>query len=327
MSFSGVEVPQVDLSISRTKEPFSARKLLRNIRMNYFYYLLMLPGLLYFLIFHYIPMFGLVIAFKDITPFSGLEGILNQPFVGFKHFEVFFQSYFFTNIMANTLIISGMKMLFTFPAPILLALLINEVRVMWFKRTVQTISYMPHFLSMVIVAGLVMAMLSPEGGLINQLVKATGREPHSFLGDPKAFRWILVITSLWQGVGWSSILYLAAMAGIDPQLYEAAMIDGASKGQQIRHITLPGISHVIVILLIFAVGGLLNAGFEQILLLYSPSVYGVADIIDTFVYRSGLLSMQYSYATAVGFFKSVLAMIMLLGTNWVAHKMGHQGIW
>lgn len=328
MSVSEIEVPRVEIGpVRRGREPFSARRLLRGIRMNYFYYLLMLPGLIYFLIFHYLPMMGIVIAFKNITPFSGLEGIISQPFVGLYHFQIFFKSYFFKSILANTLIISVMKMAFSFPAPIILALLINEVRLLWFKRIVQTISYMPHFLSMVIVAGLVMAMLSTEGGLINQAIKALGGETHGFLSDPKWFRWILVLTTLWQTIGWNSILYLAAMAGIDPQLYEAAMIDGASRWQQIRHITLPGITYVIIILLIFAVGGLLNAGFEQILLLYSPAVYQVGDIIDTYVYRSGLLSMQYSYATAVGLFKSVLAMAMLLTTNWIAHRLGHEGIW
>jgi putative aldouronate transport system permease protein len=327
MTVNQVEIPQVDLRLRRPAEPFSGRRLLKALRLNYFYYLLMLPGLIYFFIFHYVPMFGIIIAFKDISPFSGLEGILTQPFVGFVHFENFFKSYYFTNVMSNTLIISGLKLIFGFPAPIILALLINEVRIKWFKRTVQTISYMPHFLSMVIVAGLVMAMLTTEGGLVNAIIKALGGEPHAFLGDPRYFRWVLVGTSLWQGVGWGSILYLAAMANIDPQLYEAAMIDGANKWQQIWAVTIPGITYVIVILFIFAVGGLLNAGFEQILLLYSPSVYSVADIIDTYVYRAGLLSLQYSYATAVGLFKSILALILLLSTNWLARRLGHSGLW
>jgi len=301
--------------------------LLRAINKNRFYYLLALPGLLYFLIFHYLPMFGIIIAFKDITPFSGLDGILHQPFVGLFHFERWVKSYYFTNVMGNTLVISGMKLLFGFPTPIILALLINEVRVTWFKRTVQTISYMPHFLSMVVVSGMVMNLLSSQGGLVNQIVVGLGGSSHAYLTDPKYFRAILVGSHVWQHVGWGTILYLAAMSGIDPQLYEAAMIDGANKFQQIRHITLPGITFVIIILLIFAIGGLLNAGFEQILLLYSPSVYSVADIIDTYVYRSGLLSMQYSFATAVGVFKSIVAMILLLGANWVARRLGQTGIW
>jgi len=309
------------------KVTYRLRRILVAISRNKFYYLLFAPTLMYLIIFKYLPMLGIVIAFKDITPFSGLEGILHEPFVGLKHFRNFLNSYFFWNIMRNTLIISGLKLLWGFPAPIILALLINEVRNLWFKRIVQTISYLPHFFSMVIVVGLVQIVVGVQGGLVNQIVKFFGGEPQNFLGNPKYFRSILVVTTLWQTVGWGSILYLAAMANINPELYEAAMIDGANKWQQVWAITLPGISHVIVILLIFRIGGLLNAGFEQILLLYSPSVYQVADIIDTYVYRSGLESMKYSYATAVGLFKSVLAMILLLSANKVAHKLGQTGIW
>jgi putative aldouronate transport system permease protein len=303
------------------------RSILKDVWKNRFYYFLALPGLIYFLIFHYLPMFGIVVAFKDITPFSGLDGILHEPFVGLYHFERFFKSYYFTNVMTNTLVISGLKLVAGFPAPIILALLINEVRIVWFKRTFQTISYMPHFLSWVIIAGLVMSLLTTQGGLVNKLVVMFGGQTHNFLGDPKFFRAILVLSHLWAGIGWGTILYLAAMAGIAPELYEAAMIDGANRLQQARHITLPGITFVIVILLIFAIGGLLNAGFEQILLLYSPPVYQVSDIIDTYVYRSGLLGMQYSFATAVGLFKSILAMTLLLGANWVARRLGQTGIW
>jgi putative aldouronate transport system permease protein len=303
------------------------RSILRDVWKNRFYYFLALPGLLYFLVFHYLPMFGIVVAFKDITPFSGLDGILHEPFVGFYHFERFFKSYYFTNVMTNTLVISGLKLLIGFPTPIILALLINEVRIIWFKRTFQTISYMPHFLSWVVIAGLVMSLLTTQGGLVNKLVVALGGQTHNFLGDPRYFRVILVLSHLWANIGWGTILYLAAMAGISPELYEAAMIDGANRFQQARHITLPGITFVIVILLIFAIGGLLNAGFEQILLLYSPPVYQVADIIDTYVYRSGLLGMQYSFATAVGLFKAILAMMLLLGANWVARRLGQTGIW
>jgi putative aldouronate transport system permease protein len=273
------------------------------------------------------PMFGIIIAFKDVSPFGGLEGILFEPFVGFKHFTNFFNSYFFWNIMGNTVVISGLKLLMGFPTPIILALLINEVRHTLFKRTTQTISYLPHFLSMVIIAGLVYTVFSVQGGLVNHVVRLFGGEPQYFLGNPKYFRSILVGAEVWQTVGWGSILYLAGMANLNPELYEAAMIDGANKWQQVWAITLPGISHVIVILFIFRIGGLLDAGFEQILLLYSPAVYGVADIIDTYVYRSGLLSLKYSFATAVGLFKSVLALILLLTANKMAHWLGHMGIW
>ena len=299
----------------------------RALRKYMFYYLLALPGFLYLLIFRYGPMFGIIIAFKDISPFSGIEGVLHDPFVGFKHFENFFRSYFFVNVMTNTLVISLLKLALTFPAPIILALLINEVRGVLFKRTVQTLSYLPHFLSTVVVVGLLHMMVSVDGGLLNQMVRALGREPIAFLTNPKTFRSILVGMTLWQSVGWGSILYLAAMANISPELYEAAMIDGANKFQQIRYITLPSITYIIVLLLIFRIGGLLDAGFGQILLTYSPTVYSVSDIIDTYVYRAGLESLKYSYATAVGLFKSVLALLLILGSNWLAHRIGQEGIW
>jgi putative aldouronate transport system permease protein len=270
---------------------------------------------------------GIIIAFKDISPFSGLDGIINEPFIGFGWFTKFFNSFYFWQIMRNTVWISFLKLAWTFPAPIILALLLNEVRNNSFRRVIQTISYLPHFLSMVVVAGMVMSLLTTEGGLVNQIIVFLGGESRLFLGEPKSFRTILVATSLWQGVGWGSILYLAAITGIDMELYEAAIIDGAGRLAQTWYITLPGITHVIVILLIFSVGGLLNAGFEQILLLYSPPVYEVADIIDTYVYRSGIQGMQYSFATAVSLFKAFLAAGLLLGTNFIAKKAGHTGIW
>ncbi|TDG00990.1 sugar ABC transporter permease [Paenibacillus piri] len=283
--------------------------------------------MLYFLIFDYIPMFGIIIAFKDISPFEGVQAIFTGEWVGFKHFVRFWNSYYFWNVMRNTLLISLYKLFFGFPASIVLALLLNELRHAVFKRIVQTISYLPHFISTVVVAGLVMMVLSTDRGLLNAIVVFLGGEPVHFLGDPAYFRGILVISHVWQSIGWGSILYLAAMSGIDPGLYEAAKMDGAGRYRQMWHITLPGITHVIVIMLIFSIGGLLNAGFEKVLLLYSPAVYEVADIIDTYVYREGLLSLNYSFATAVGLFKNVLAMFLILGANYIAKKMNQTGIW
>jgi putative aldouronate transport system permease protein len=300
---------------------------LRALNKYKLYYLLAAPGFIWLIVFRYLPMVGVIVAFKDITPFSGLDGILHQPFIGFKHFQRLFDSYFFWNIMGNTLIISGLKIIITFPAPIILALLLNEVRLDGYKRTVQTISYLPHFMSMVVVAGLVRVVLTAQGGLLNQVIEAFGGAPHNFLTDPKSFRWVLVGTTLWQTVGWGSIIYLAAIANLNPEIYEAAVVDGANKWHQIWFITLPGIRHVIVLLFIFRIGGLLDAGFGQILLLYSESVYEVADIIDTYVYRAGLLSLQYSYATAVGLFKSIVALVLVLSANWLAHRLGERGIW
>jgi len=325
----GVTTPTVLRGIRDEKKGLAYRPktLWKTLNKYKFYYLLALPGLLYFVIFKYLPMVGIIIAFQDYQPFEGFRGMFDGPWVGLKHFKNFINSYYFRNIMGNTLIISGLKLLWGFPAPIILALMINEVRNIVFKKTAQTISYLPHFFSMVIVAGMVRALLTVQGGLVNYVIKFFGGTPYPFLTDPKYFRSILVATSVWQGIGWGSILYLAAITNIDPALYEAAMIDGASRLQQMRYITLPSIAYVIAIVLIFRIGGLLNAGFQQVLLLYSPQVYKVADIIDTYVYRSGLLSMQYSYAAAVGVFKSILALILLLIANKVAKWVGQPGIW
>jgi len=291
------------------------------------YYLLLLPGLLYLIIFHYIPMFGIIISFKEYQPFMGVEGIFTSEWVGLKHFQKFFNSYYFWDILGNTLAISLLKFIFGFPAPIIFALLLNEVRNKKFMKTVQTISYLPHFLSWVVVSGLLVTLLSTDNGLINIIREAMGKESIMFLGDPKYFRQVLVISDIWKGIGWGSIVYLAAISGVDQEMYEAAYIDGANRWRRIWHITLPSISHIVVIMLIFSVGGLLNAGFEQIFLLYSPAVYSVADIIDTFVYREGLQSNNYSYATAVGLFKSLVSMFLLLLTNFIAKRLDQEGIW
>lgn len=291
------------------------------------YYLLLLPGLLYLIIFHYIPMFGIIISFKEYQPFMGVEGIFTSEWVGLKHFQKFFNSYYFWDILGNTLAISLLKFIFGFPAPIIFALLLNEVRNKKFMKTVQTISYLPHFLSWVVVSGLLVTLLSTDNGLINIIREAMGKESIMFLGDPKYFRQVLVISDIWKGIGWGSIVYLAAISGVDQEMYEAAYIDGANRWRRIWHITLPSISHIVVIMLIFSVGGLLNAGFEQIFLLYSPAVYSVEDIIDTFVYREGLQSNNYSYATAVGLFKSLVSMFLLLLTNFIAKRLDQEGIW
>lgn len=319
--------PTILHSSQPVKKDNSLRKLLKQMKAYRFYYMLALPGILYFIIFHYIPMFGIIIGFKDISPFGGLQGIFDAPWVGFKHFERFFNSFFFWNIIENTIMISGLKILFGFPAPILFALMLNEVMRTRVKRIIQTISYLPHFISWVVVTGLVTALLSSSGGLVTGLINDLTGERISFLGNPDYFRAILVGTHVWKTVGWSSILYLAAMSAIDPALYEAAAIDGASRFQMARHITIPSIAFVITILFIFEMGRILDAGFEQILLLYSPSVYSVSDIIDTYVYREGLINLKYSFAAAVGLFKSVIAFVMIVTTNILANRLGQQGIW
>nr|WP_309098636.1 ABC transporter permease subunit [Fredinandcohnia onubensis] len=291
------------------------------------YYILMLPGLAYFLIFHYLPMFGLFVAFKDVSPFGGLAEMWNSEWVGFKHFDKFFDSYYFWDVLGNTVIISFLKLMFGFTTPIIFALLLNEIRIKWFKKSIQTISYLPHFISMVVVTGMVNNLLSTHGGIVNAIIQFFGGEPIAFLVDSNYFRSVLVITDIWKGIGWESIIYLAAMASIDPQLYESAKVDGANRFKQMWHITLPGISFVICILLILNIGNFLEAGFEQILLLYSPSVYEVADIIDTYVYRLGLVNMEYSFAAAVGLFQNVIGAVLILAANYIVKKMGHQGLW
>lgn len=291
------------------------------------YYVLIIPGLLYFVVFHYVPIYGVIIAFKDIAPFEGLHGIFTSEWVGLRHFKNFIHSYYFWDIIENTLTISFYRLLFGFPAPILLALLLNEVRHTVFKRTVQTISYLPHFLSMVVVAGLVTVFLSTDGGFVNGVLRQFGIEPIMFLGDTRYFRSVLVVSGIWKEVGWSSIIYLAAIAGVDAQLYEAARVDGAGKLRQVWHITLPGIRHIIVILFILSIGNVMDGGFEQIFLLYSPPVYEVADIIDTYVYRKGLVEIQYSFAAAVGLFKSVIALALIVTANYLAKKFDQEGIW
>ena len=292
-----------------------------------FYYYLALPGLIYFFIFHYIPMGGALIAFKDISPFDGLEGFFDAPWVGLKHFERFTSSVYFYDVIENTIIISGLKILFGFPAPIIFALLLNEVLRMSLKRVMQTISYLPHFISWVVTAGMITALLATSGGLITETINDFTGSNINFLGNKDYFVSILVTSHVWKTIGWSSIIYLAAMSSIDPALYESARIDGANRLQMAWHITLPSIMFVIVIMFLLEIGNLLEAGFEQILLLYSPSVYKVADIIDTFVYREGLLALKYSFAAAVGLFKAVIAFVLLYTANRLANRLGQTGLW
>jgi len=304
------------------------REAWRQIKRDRFLYALAAIPLLYFVVFKYLPMVGVIIAFQDYDPFLGITDIFRlDRWVGFKHFRNFFDSIFFWNVMRNTVLISLYKLVFGFPVPIILALLINEVRIRLFQRTVQTISYLPHFFSMVVAAGIVRAMLTPQGGLLNQLVVALGGEPKAYLTDPDLFRSIIVTMDVWQHAGWNSIIFLAAMATINPEMYEAAAMDGANRFQRMWHVTLPSISFAIVIILIFRIGGMLDAGFEQILLLYSPSVYSVSDIIDTYVYRAGLIGRQYSFGAAVGLFKSVLALALMYMANKISQKLGQEGLW
>lgn len=281
-------------------------------------YVMMLPGIAYFILFHYVPMYGVTLAFKN---FLFMEGISGSPWVGLKHFEKAFSDPYFFQIIRNTLLISLYKLFFGFPVPILFALLLNEVTSLRFKKLVQTASYLPHFISWVVMSGIFIMVFSFDGP-INELIKALGGDPVLFLADERYFRSILVITDIFKGFGWGSIIYFAAISGIDPQLYEAAIMDGAGRLQRALRITLPMLVPVIAIMLILNMSGILDAGFDQIFNMYNPSVYHVSDIIDTYVYRKGLVEMQYSYSSAVGLFKSAVALILILIVNRIVRTIG-----
>ncbi|MGO4537919.1 ABC transporter permease [Paenibacillus sp. 2TAB19] len=280
------------------------------------------PALLFILVFNYIPMYGVLMAFQDYNLY---KGFLNSPWAGFKHFDMFFNSPDFFRVIRNTIVISALKLVINFPAPIVLALMLNEVKNMAFKRIVQTISYLPHFLSWVIVSGFTISMLSVDNGSLNILLQALGiiDKPINFLSMPENFWAIIITTNLWKEVGFATIVYLAAIAGVDQSMYEAASIDGANKFKQIFLITLPSITPVIIIFLILSIGNLLNAGFDDLLLLgSSPMLRDVADVIDTYAYRTGIINNRFSYAAAVGLFKAIISVGLLTGANYIARRAG-----
>lgn len=288
-------------------------------------YLLLLPGILYFVIFRYIPMYGVVIAFQD---FKMSKGIFDSDWVGLQQFKMLVQGLSFPSVFRNTVIISLYKLVVGFPAPIILALLLNEVRSRKFKKVTQTIVYLPHFISWVILAGLIATFLHPDTGIINEVVKLFNNgQGIDFLASKAHFRSILVITDVYKGIGWGSIIYIAAISGIDAEIYEAAMVDGAGRFRRMWNITLPALKSTIMVVFILNMGGILNAGFEQIYLLYNARVYEVADVIDTYVYRSGIVQSNYSLATAAGLFKSVISMVLVIGTNKLSHLFKEDGIW
>jgi putative aldouronate transport system permease protein len=284
---------------------------------------MLLPVVLYYLIFHYLPMYGVIIAFKHYAP---LRGITASPWAGLEHFQEFFNSYYFWSLLKNTILISIYDLIFGFPAPIILALVLNEVAHLKFKRFVQTISYLPHFISLVVIVGLVLDFLSRDG-LINQLTGMFGIEAVPFMQKPEWFRTIYVASNIWQSVGWGSIIYLAALTAISPELYEASRVDGANRWQQMWNITLPGILPTIVIMLILRVGDMMSIGYEKIILMYNPLIYDTADVISTFIYRKGLLEMNYSYSTAVGLFNAVINFTLLLLVNRLARRMSGSSLW
>lgn len=286
-------------------------------------YVMALPALLFLLIFKYVPMYGVIIAFKD---YNLIQGVMNSPWVGLQHFRELFMFDEFPQVVRNTLIISMIKLIFGFPAPIVLALLLNELILPRFKRIVQTVTYVPHFISWVVVGGIVIDLLSPNTGIVNKVIQALGFQPVFFMSDERWFRWILVFSDIWKEAGWGAIVYLAALLGINDELFQAATVDGAGRLRQIWHVSLPGIRSTIVILLLLRIGHVFDAGFEQVLVMYNPTVYQVADIIDTYVFRVGLGQMQFGLTTAAGLFKSAIGCVLLVAANWIARKMGEDGI-
>ncbi|MGG1516669.1 ABC transporter permease subunit [Paenibacillus oryzisoli] len=298
-------------------------------RRNYDLYLMSIPGLIFLVIYKFVPLYGLTLAFKDFNLFVGnniLDSVVKSPWVGFKHFDRIFHDPQFINVITNTLIISLYKLVFLFPVPIVIALLLNELRIRLMKRLLQTVVYLPHFLSWVIVFGLFYS-LAGSYGLVNKLLEAAGIGSISFFSDTHWFRALLVFTEGWKESGWNTILFLAAMTSIDPQQYEAAIVDGAGRFRRMWYITVPGIVPVIILVFVLRLGQILNAGFEQVLVMYNPAVYDVADIIQTYVYRIGLGKLDFSLSTALGLFESVVACILVMSSNWASRKFLGKSIW
>lgn len=295
-----------------------------NLSRNWDLYLLTLPVVVYFILFKYAPMYGIQIAFKD---YIATKGIWGSPFVGFKHFERFFRSYHFKTVVKNTLGISIYQLLAGFPVPIILALMMNEVKNPKFKKTVQTVTYAPHFLSTVVLVGMLTSMLSPRNGIVNQVLKSFGMEPIYFLGEAKMFKSIYVWSGIWQNAGWNSIIYMAALAGIDPQLYEAAIVDGATKRQRIYHITIPGILPTAITLLILNTGNIMDVGFEKVYLMQNGLNLTSSEVISTYVYKSGLIGTEYSFSTAVGLFNSIINCALLVIVNKISRRTTETSLW
>ena len=288
------------------------------------YYLMLIPGILFFLVFCYGPMYGLVIAFQDYYP---LKGVTGSKMVGLKHFRALFTDPFFLSVLKNTIVISFYKLLVCFPAPILLCLALNEISNYRFKKIAQSVSYLPHFVSWVVVSGIIIEFLSPSRGPINILLQNLGMEPIFFVAEPKYFRGVLVLSDLWKSVGWGSIVYLAAVTSVDPTLYEAAEMDGAGRIKKIIHVTIPALAPIITVMFIMESGKILNDSFEQVYNFLTQSTYAVGDVISTFVYRMGIQKMQYSFTTAVDLFKNIISFMLVVMTNYIARKTNDYALW
>lgn len=295
----------------------------QHVLRNWQLYLFMLPAIAYFLIFHYVPMYGALIAFKNYYATAGVWG---SPWAGFEHFTRFFDSYYFWRLIRNTFALN-LYLLLLFPLPILLALSVNELKNGAFKKWMQTLTYAPHFISVVVVVGMIVTFLDPVSGLVNNIIQSFGGEPVKFLTDPGWFRHLFVWSNVWQTVGWGSIIYLAALAGVNMELHEVAKVDGATRLQRIRHINIPAIMPTVVILLILEMGKFMTIGFEKVLLMQNELNSSTSDVIQTFVYESGLLQGQYSYAAAIGLFDSAINIVLVVTMNQLARKISKTSLW
>jgi putative aldouronate transport system permease protein len=307
--------------------PFSqksfGKRLVRDIIVNRELYFIFLPVLLYYVLFNYLPMYGASIAFKNYTPSSGISG---SPWVGFAHFMSFFESHYFLTLLRNTLLLSLSSLVLGFPAPIILALLLNEIRSKRFARTVQTITYMPHFISLVVICGMIL-QFTRDDGVITYLLGFFGYPQQTILNSPNAFMPVYVLSGIWQEVGWGSIINLASLAGIDQELYEAAAIDGASRFKRVLHITLPGILPTIVIMFIMRAGRIMSLGADKVILLYNPAIYETSDVIASYVYRRGIIGTDWSFSSAVGLFNSVVNFILVIAVNQISRKVNETSLW
>lgn len=308
-------VPAKDLSTRLYKNVYYRQRYLL---------LLLLPAIIYYIVFHYIPLYGVTIAFKN---YHIKKGILGSDWVGLANFQRLFALESFWQVFKNTIVISFWKFLFGFPAPIIFAVMLNEVQSNVLKKPIQTISYLPHFISWVVLGGILTQLLSPSTGPINLLISSLGGEKIYFLADPQWFRTVLVVSSVWKNIGWGSIVYLAALSGVDQEIYEAATVDGASRLQRIIKITIPEIMPIITIMLIMNIGSLINDDFDQIFNLYNSAVYDVGDVLSTYIYRAGLVNFEYSFATAVGLFKNLISVTLVLSTNAICKRINEYAIW
>ena len=314
----------ISTKTTRKKDAKGTSSFIKYFKKHYWLYIMALPGIIYLIIFNYIPMYGIVLPFFDYNMAKGLSG---SEWVGLENFKYLFQSPDFFRVFKNSLVLSLMRLIFGFPMPIILALLLNEIRVRWLKKTIQTVVYIPHFVSWVVIASIVTNLLSADGGAFNHILSYFGVGPINFLIESKYFRWIIVFAEIWKECGWGTIIYLAAMTGIDTEFYEAAMVDGASRFRQITSITIPCIIPTMVVLLVLRMGNILQNGFEQVFLLYSPSVFEVGDVLETFAYRLGLMEGRFSFASAVGMCQSIIGLVLIFSANKLAKKIEGGNLW